>query len=165
MIVTFELVGDDLRHMTPQQFGAFVAHCMKMENIFSVQVFRGIEHNGSIQVSFSIPSPTALIDRVKLLSQLETERAIFGSMEPFPCPCGCGAFISVSPCLRQSGELQEHNMTMEEMEMARGNNKIGAIKAIRMRTGLGLKDAKDICDKYCWTLPVGSPGHYPKTRP
>lgn len=146
MIVTFELVGDDLRHMTPQQYGAFVAHCMKMENIFSVQVFRGIEHRGSIQVSFSVPSPTALIDRVKLLSQLETERAIFGSMEPFPCPCGCGAFISVSPCLRQSETLHQ-GLSDAEISLIQRGDTIGCIKSIRHRLGIGLKDAKDMHDK------------------
>jgi hypothetical protein len=38
-------------------------------------------------------------------------------------------------------------------EAYEGYDKIQAIKALRIRTGLGLKDSKDVVDHYCATHP------------
>lgn len=44
---------------------------------------------------------------------------------------------------------QRWKLTQNEMDMIRVSSTfIDAIKAVRERTGLGLKDAKDLCDAY-----------------
>lgn len=43
-------------------------------------------------------------------------------------------------------------LTPYECELVRENKKIQAIKAVRSRTGLGLRDAKDVMEKYANTL-------------
>lgn len=43
-------------------------------------------------------------------------------------------------------------LTDEEKQLALNGNKIGAIKEIRARTGLGLRDSKDSLDAWCGTL-------------
>lgn len=37
----------------------------------------------------------------------------------------------------------------EIAQLATTNNKLGAVKKLKDHTGLGLKDAKDVIDKYC----------------
>lgn len=41
-----------------------------------------------------------------------------------------------------------HNLTNEEINYIHQNNVIPAIKSVRSRTGLGLKEAKDVVDAY-----------------
>ena len=45
------------------------------------------------------------------------------------------------------------DLTPEEKALVRSNLMIPAIKALRARTGSGLKDSKDVCDNYRRTLP------------
>lgn len=40
----------------------------------------------------------------------------------------------------------------EVIKFMRAVNKIDAIKCVRAATGVGLKEAKDICDTLCWDL-------------
>jgi len=44
--------------------------------------------------------------------------------------------------------LQEHDLSQEVRDFLSAREKIQAIKQLRMETGLGLKEAKDVCDKY-----------------
>jgi hypothetical protein len=160
MIVTFNLVGK-FPHMTESQMGAFVAHCFKMKNFHSVKVWRTVA-----EVSFNMGDYAQLIDSAKIQQQLEAEVEALANLEPFPCACGCGAFIAISPCLRQSGELVDQpQLNDEERRMAEAGNKIGAIKSLRDRVNigeprnpagflepgngsLGLKEAKDLVEAY-----------------
>lgn len=41
-----------------------------------------------------------------------------------------------------------YDLTNEEVRLLHASQKIPAIKAIRTRTGMGLKEAKDMCDAY-----------------
>lgn len=42
----------------------------------------------------------------------------------------------------------DSNFTPEEMDCLKSNEKIGTIKLVRVRLGVGLKDAKDYVEKY-----------------
>lgn len=48
-----------------------------------------------------------------------------------------------------------YTLTREEMQMARPGNIINAIKAVRARTNMGLKDAKDLVDDYVRNIERG----------
>lgn len=143
MITTFALTETQLQHMTDKQFGAFAAYCMTLANFHSITLTKS-----TVDVSFYFANQAQLLDGAKIQGQLVEALDAFANMEPFPCPCGCGAFISVSACLRQSGELvDKDSLTANERNTAR-TNKIVAIRDVRQRTGLGLRDAKDLVDRY-----------------
>lgn len=145
MILSFDLAGPKLAHMQPKHFGAFVQYLMGMANIYSVETF---VKSPKIRVSFEILGEAQLVDQAKISQQLQAEVDALADLDPHPCPCGCGAYIAISPCFRQSGDLVEMRgkLTVEEFEMAK-INKTMAIKMVRERTGFGLKDAKDLCDQ------------------
>ncbi len=127
--------------MQPQQMGAFVAHCFGLKKFHSIKCYKTY-----VEVCFVMENFAMMVDAPKLQQQLETEIAGFADMEPFPCPCGCGAFISVSPCLRQSETLHQ-GLSDAEISLIQRGDTIGCIKSIRHRLGIGLKDAKDMHDK------------------
>lgn len=158
MILTITLQGKQLAHMQPQQYGAFVAHMLQQSAVESVKTFR----ENRVEISFQVDGGNIAISEPTLLAELET----FGSMEPFPCPCGCGAFISVSPCFVQSGDMMRGKLTQEEFERAKSGDMIGAIKMVRVRTGLGLKDAKDLVEQSgAYVYPISPSSIPPKPYP
>jgi hypothetical protein len=143
MILTFTLEGASLRHMTIHQMGAFVAHCAQRERFYSVKVTKHY-----VEVSFAIGEGNAkLIDQAKIQQQLEAEFEALTKLDPMPCPCGCGAYIAITPCHKQAGALLENNLSPEEHEMARNNELIRAIKHVRERLGISIREAKDLVDK------------------
>lgn len=147
MIVTFNLQGPKLQHMMPKQFGAFVAYCYTLKNFHSVRAFKTY-----IEVSFNLGNMIGLAESAKLQDELNAAIEAFSSMEPFPCPCGCGAFISVSPCFRQSGEIMSGELTSVEIAALKSGNPIEAIKLYRSRTNKGLKESKDAIDNWLATV-------------
>lgn len=153
MIVTFLLHGDKLVHMKPEQYGAFVQHCMTLKNYHSIKCYKT-----SIEVSFAINEGVKLIDQAKIESQLMADVEALASLDPHLCPCGCSAYIAISPCHRQSGvvAVDSNGLLAQEIETLKAGNKIEAIKMVRERTGLGLRDAKDLVDK---AFPP-KPGHF-----
>lgn len=142
-------------HMTNQQIGAFVAHCYTLKDISFVKVWKSDYQGGQpyAEIGFNLPTAAALVDSGKISSQLNDALNTFADMEPFPCPCGCGAFISVSPCLRQSGELTDGpQLDQSEKELIMQGNVIAAIREIRSRTGLNLQPAKSLADEWIANL-------------
>lgn len=162
MQIVIQLSTSMMGHMTNQQIGAFVAHCYTLKDLSYVKVWKADYKEGQpyAEIAFNLPSTASLVDSEKISTQLTDALTAFGNMEPFPCPCGCGAFISVSPCLRQSGELTDTGLTYEEIEMMKAGNKIGCIKSFRDRFGkcrkseidgspvvMGLKECVDLYNK------------------
>ena len=160
MQIVIQIPQHQLAHVTNQQMGAFVAHCYQLKDLAYVKVVKEDSIlKPYVEIAFSLPSTAQLVDSAKLQGQLEDALKAFADMEPFPCPCGCGAFISVSPCLRQSGQMVESDLSHQEMLLVEQGNQIGAIKSYRERkstinpsTGervyISLREAKDACDKY-----------------
>lgn len=158
MQILIQLKPEQLQHMTNDQVGAFVAHCFKLKGFAGIEIVRAGGSQPYIKIALEMPfAPIQLIDSPKLQAQLEKELLAFADLEPFPCPCGCGAFISVSPCHRQSGQLVDTALNEEERAFADRGDIIGAIKAYRTRVGgrnpdgtyyPGLKECKDIVDAY-----------------
>ncbi len=150
MIITIPLTGVDLKHMQPHQYGAFVAHVMALKDFYKVEVT-----SDAFEVSFHIngDKPEDFQANLRALEQLD----------PMPCPCGCAAYLAITPCFRQSERLTSHGLTQEEIDIACAGNKIGAIKAVRERTRVGLKEAKDMVDNYCHSLPTDHRAYYPHT--
>ena len=130
-----------LAHLAPDQYGALVAWIMKSPNFYEISV-----RVDNIEISFRLPESSDLTGLAMEIQKIYDEIESFSELDPFPCTCGCGAFISITPCFRQSETILTRNMTAQEHELARSGSKIAAIKAVRQRTGLGLKDAKDLVD-------------------
>lgn len=149
MIVTIPVSGVDLKHMQSHQFGAFVAYVMTLENFAKVEVTRD-----TFEVSFFGDPDKDFQANLQALSKLD----------PMPCPCGCAAYLSITPCFVQSGQIASYGLSQEEIDTACAGNKIGAIKMVRGRTGNGLKDAKDMVDNYCSSLPPSHPAYYRSSR-
>lgn len=147
MIISIFLNGPKLAHLNQHQMGAFVAHVYKMERFHSVECFKF----PSVRVNFEYEglSETSAEGAIQLQKKLQSELDALADLDPMPCPCGCGAFIAISACLRQSGQMIEliGGLAPEEFALARAGNKIGAIKLARERTGLGLREAKDLVDR------------------
>jgi hypothetical protein len=145
MILTFLLHGDKLSHMVPAQYGAFVQHCFGMKNFYAIKLFKT-----GIEISFNLGDRSQLVDSAKIQAQLQEDVDALASLDPHPCPCGCGAYIAISPCFRQSGTIDDgsliHGCTKEEIATYRSGKRLEAIKAVRLRTQLGLKDAKDLIE-------------------
>lgn len=137
MQIVIQLSTSKMAHMTNQQIGAFVAHCYTLKDICFVKVWKADYADGQpyAEIAFNLPSTAALVDSAKISGQLNDALSAFADMEPFPCPCGCGAFISVSPCLRQSGDLAEAVFNSSELSMMAKGEKIGCIKSFRERMG------------------------------
>lgn len=139
MLISFELSGSGLKHATGPQFGAIVAHLMKCANFYSVRIYKE-----SLDVSFQVSRADQLLN----VDQLQQEIEILSTMEPFPCPCGCGQFLAIGPCFEQSGEIVKNTLSVNERDLVRAGQHIAAIKEYRMRTAVGLREAKEACDKY-----------------
>lgn len=168
MQIVIQLDKPQLAHLTNQQMGAFVAHCYTLNHLAWVKVYKDIS---KVEISFELPNVAQLVDSEKLEDQMAAAVSLFGSMEPYACNCGCGAFISVTPCFRQSGDLVEKVvLNAQEMEMVRRGDRIGAIKTLRERANanvprnsqgfydpdsgaMGLKEAKDMIDAYWESIP------------
>lgn len=149
MQIVIQLNPSQLQHMTHEQVGAFVAHCYKLDRLAYVHVTKAAAGNQPyIEIAFYLQTKAELVDSAKIQQQLEAELVAFSQLDPFACPCGCGAFISVSPCHRQSGAIFDHvGCTQDEINTIRRGSFIEAIKMHRSRTGLGLKESKEACDK------------------
>ena len=154
MIFTITLDERALGHLQPNQYGAFLAHCMKLANFWSMQVF---SQSRKCEISFKIGSRAQVFDGQKIEQQLANDLEALSKLDPMPCPCGCGAFIAISPCLEQAGEMTKKGLTEEEVIWIGAGEHIQAIKAIRIRTGFGLRDAKDMADRYRDSLPKEHP--------
>jgi hypothetical protein len=50
---------------------------------------------------------------------------------------------------QRKGRVAPLLLTPDEKAMVASGDKIGAIKAVRWRTSLGLKESKDLVDNYC----------------
>lgn len=134
-------------HMMPDQYGAFVAWVMKIPNFYEVKVKM---HDIHIVFCAMISDLTDINSIAASLKKVHEELDAFLQQEPYPCPCGCGAYLMLSTCFRQAGDLiMQNKLSAGENEMMakNPNDKISIIKAIRQRTGLGLKDAKDLFDQ------------------
>lgn len=157
MQIVIQIRAHMMAHVTNEQLGAFVAHCYKLENIAWVKVTKADDSmqgtSPTAEIAFNLPSSATLVDSEKLEAQLRDSITFFGNMEPFPCPCGCGAFISVSPCLRQSGTLVEQGISQEEKDATMRGNIVEAVKLHRARTGKGLKDSKATIDDWLARIP------------
>jgi hypothetical protein len=133
--------------MKPAQYGALVQHCMTLDRFNSIKVCKT-----SIEISFSLADQLQVVDSAKIQTQLQADVEALADLDPFPCPCGCGAYIAISPCHRQSGiQPDSFGLTPAEMSVAQ-TDKIGAIKMVRLRTGCGLKEAKDFVVNYCESM-------------
>ncbi len=134
-------------HLIPQQYGALVAWVMKCPSFHEISV-----KNNAVEISFISGINGGGVGQISVdIQKIYAEISAFSKLDPFPCPCGCGAFIALDPCFRQSEKILSNELsnelTAEENEMVRTNQKIQAIKSVRQRTGLGLRDAKDIVDR------------------
>lgn len=157
MLISTVIDTSKMAHLTKDQYGAFVAHCLNQQGVRSVLVDLVKQE---ITISYSLTLPGCL----KTDKELEETIVALGNLEPYPCNCGCGAFIAISTCYRQSESniwatnsrlLNEEEKLLAEQK----NHAIPAIKAYRDRTGAGLKDAKDAVDTYRESLPSSSPGY------
>jgi hypothetical protein len=167
MQIVIQIPMHMMAHMKSQQMGAFVAHCYTLKDLSYVKVSKNGDYI-SAEIAFKLPDVAQLVDSAKLEAQLRDALTTFANMEPYPCNCGCGAFISVSPCLRQSGELVENSdpqLNEHEKNLLKQGNKIGAVKSLRERCGkirksevdgspviMGLRECVDICNAYIQTL-------------
>lgn len=142
MILTHKL---NLQHLNKDQMGALVAHVVNMENFFSIKVNVSLDRQVEAEISFELMNEISAY--LKDLTRLEDEIQALANLDPMPCACGCGAFIAISPCHKQSGNLMIGQLTPMEFEEAKRGNKIGAIKMVRERTKLGLHEAKDLINQ------------------
>lgn len=147
-VIKITLTQDQLLHLAPQQYGAMVAWVMKCASFHAIRV-----ESSKIEIEFRSKKPTQFAsDYAEIAMEIQKiydEIDAFTKLDPFPCPCGCGAFIMLDPCFRQSEAnfMLANGLTQAENDAAKNGRKIEAIKMVRVRTNLGLKDAKDIVDK------------------
>lgn len=147
-VIKITLTQDQLLHLAPQQYGALVAWVMKCGSFHAIRV-----ESSKIEIEFASKNPEAQALSVAQIStdiqKIYDEIDAFAKLDPLPCPCNCGAFIMLDPCFRQSDEdfMMANGLTSKENEAAKSGRKIEAIKMVRQRTNLGLRDAKDIVDK------------------
>jgi hypothetical protein len=127
-------------HVAPEYFPAFVAFAMRLPGLVSVEIF---PKDHLLEISVEIGGDMLDVKSVR------AELKALGDLEACFCPCGCNAVIVFHDCFQVSpingGEI--HGLMPEEIKELENQNPIGAIKAVRVRTGLGLKDAKDRVDR------------------
>lgn len=157
-VLTIQFSSNAFPHMTFAQYGAFAAWIMKCENFQHINISRT-----SIEIGFTLKAwrdesvepcvKTRVADQIE---KIYAEVAVFVELEPFPCPCGCGSFLSLGPCFQQSGEIQASEylradlppLTLDEIDLCLQHNKIAAIKSLRVRTGVNLREAKEATEQY-----------------
>lgn len=138
------------QHLLPAQYGALVQYLLDKDKFQTLDSIK-ISEDG-VYVELHIPDDVALSevdkDVKKEFSSIRREINAIANLEPMPCLCGCGSFLTVGACLNQSGKLVQGGLMPNEQALIRSGDLIGAIKAHRIRTGYGLKDSKDVCDRW-----------------
>ncbi len=140
------------KHISGAQRGLIATWACELPNFHSVEVFKT-----------AVTVTVALGDGAKFTSEAEITEALktLCELDPLPCPCGCGAFLVLHNCFKQTGEMGMGRLTHDEHEMIAASNVIGAIKNIRQRLGIGLKDAKDLADAHRESFFPGMDRGYP----
>lgn len=127
------------KHISGAQRGLIVTWACELTNFHSVEVFKT-----------AVTITVALGQGAKFTSEAEITEALktLCELDPLPCPCGCGAFLVLHNCFKQTGAMGMGQLSREEHDLIGSGNFIKAIKEIRQRLGIGLKDAKDLADAH-----------------
>jgi hypothetical protein len=133
--------------LAPSQTGKIISWLMMDRHIDKLEVTRGFirayflcdaSDLASLEGAGGFADEHAL--KKAIVSLLE--------IEPAPCPCGCGADLLLGECPVLTGEAALDGLSKTEVAFIKAGQPIQAIKAIRERTGLGLKEAKDKMDAW-----------------
>lgn len=130
------------KHVHPLHFPAFVALAMRLPGLSSVKLCVA---SSALEISLHVSPSGDLISE----SALRAELAALAQLDDCFCPCGCGAVVVFNACF-QSDPVQidgPYGLTPQERESVLREEAIAAIKSVRQRTGMGLRDAKDHVDR------------------
>lgn len=128
-------------HVTALFFPAYLALAMRVP----CKALRFDLEKREINFEFEIPDFAGSLDIARIGEEL---RALSELEKDFPnpsCPCGCGAVVIFTNCL--SACPVSEGLTMKETDTLISGNHIMAIKLIRERLGIGLREAKDMADQ------------------
>lgn len=144
-LITLDLTPKHWSNLVPAQYGKVVSYLLGSPHILSVEVTRK-EVKATLDLDWGTLA-AADFNRENSDEWLREITAMI-QIDPEPCPCGCGADLLLGECPVISGEATQEGFTQVELNFLKSNQKIAAIKEIRIRLGIGLRDAKDMCDAW-----------------
>lgn len=130
-------------HVNSLYYPAFLALAMRLP---ACKALRFDLAKREITFELEIPDFSAL-DVAQVGKELRALADLHEGYENPSCPCGCGAVIIFNACFTLDKPVMGGGITEDEYQCLLSGRKIEAIKSIRMRTGLGLREAKDIADQ------------------
>ncbi len=139
------------KHAKPEHAALLLAYFLNHKHVIATRVEKRKSGFHRFTVEFDLAANSDL-KFPHTEGSVEAEVKACLDLDPCSCPCGCGAFLALYQCISLTTQDNER-LTDEEHELVKNNQKIHAIKSVRMRTGLGLKDAKDLVDKYYPPVP------------
>ena len=88
------------------------------------------------------------IEAIKGLSVLELNELVKACEEEFGVSAAAGVVVAAGGAAGGAAEEEKSEFDVELTEI--GPNKVKVIKVVRDLTGLGLKEAKDLCRELRW---------------
>lgn len=135
LTVMLDVTPPQWKGADPELIGRTVTYMVKMLGVQEIRVSQE-----GVKVEIFLPRDGTALD----LASVKAEIAALMEIPLSPCPCACGVDLALGDCRRDS--LPEVNA--EEASFIRRGDQIQAIKSVRMRTSMGLKEAKDLCDAW-----------------
>lgn len=87
-----------------------------------------------------------LVEKIEKMSVLELSELVKVLEDKFGVSAAAPMAMAMMPAAGAEGGAAEEKSTFDVELTAAGDNKIGAIKAVKEITSLGLKEAKDLVD-------------------
>ena len=87
-----------------------------------------------------------LLDQFKEMTLIELSEFVKAFEEAFDVKAAAPVAVAAAPAAAEEAEAPEEKTEFDVVLEAAGDKKIGVIKAVRSRTSLGLKEAKDLVE-------------------